>query len=199
MTFGLWAQALDNSSPDHMANIDGRQIQPDDNTEREKVVSEVSGIIKGGVYKSEVEGIKLTANDKQFVLEVISSEKDCRERSAPILCYGDYDKKNTGGIEDSIITSLNTFAGKIGRTIPPKCDDLVRTAFTALKEEIKKKKIRNITIATIATIGAAIGATHILKIIKDENENDKKIPTNISEQRNICNDVAEENKNDSKE
>lgn len=145
--FIFWAQALDNLSPDQMS-MGGKYLLSDDYKEREKVVSTVSNTIKTGACKFEADGIKLTANNTHFVMEVISDEKDSAGRSAPIVCHGIYDLSEINSLSKLVATDFTDFANHIGRHLAPGYDKLVDDAFDTLKDTlVKKKKIRKSAIS----------------------------------------------------
>ena len=67
--FILWAQALDNTSPDHF-DVYGKSLKPDDIVQRQAAVSKVSSVIKNGVKLIEKGSVLLTADASHFVIEV---------------------------------------------------------------------------------------------------------------------------------
>lgn len=136
--FTLWAQALDNSSPDHF-NVRGEEIAADDSARRQEAVSSVSSVIKNGTRCYEYGGVLLTADARHFVLEVLSTQRDHAGRTAPIVCYGLYEARDGDTLEDTAAAALNDFAEHIGRTLPPGTFELVRASFAALKK--KKTKL----------------------------------------------------------
>lgn len=132
--FVLWAQALDNASPDHF-EVGGEELSPDDAIRREAAVSSVSSVIKSGIRVYEVNGVILTVHVRQFVLEVPSAQRDHAGRSAPIVCQGQYDVEGGDALGDSAACALDDFARRIGRTLQPEHIEGARAAFVALKKK----------------------------------------------------------------
>ena len=138
----FWAQALDNSSPDHL-DLKGEVLSPDDTIRRQKVVSLVSTVVKVGSRVFEVRGIQLTADGSHFVVEVPSSQRDSAGRTAPIVCYGYYDLTVIDTLAESVATGLEDFAKRIGRCLQPDNFGVAREAFAALKKKsLTQKRLR---------------------------------------------------------
>lgn len=151
--FTLWAQALDNSSPDHF-NVRGEELAADDSVRRQEAVSSVSNVIKHGTRCYESGGVLLTADARHFVLEVPSAQRDRAGRTAPIVCYGLYDAKDGETLDDSAAAALNDFAKRIGRTLSPEHLELTRAAFAALKKKrTKLPRTLKIGVLVLALLG----------------------------------------------
>ncbi len=138
--FILWAQALDNASPDHF-DVHGKDVEPDDTVQRQEAVSKVSSVIKNGARLFEQKGVLLTANASHFVMEVPSAQHDYAGRTAPIVCYGDYDTTVGDELGSAVAVALNAFAKKIGRTLQPIHSELARMSFEALKKKSLMTKL----------------------------------------------------------
>lgn len=138
--FILWAQALDNASPDHF-NVHGKVLPPDDTVQRQEAVSKVSSVIKNGTRLFEKSGVLLTADTSHFVIEMPSVQRDHAGRTAPIVCYGDYDATAGNALGASAAVALDGFAKKIGRTLQPEHFEMARASFDALKKKSLKTKI----------------------------------------------------------
>lgn len=148
--FILWAQALDNSSPDHF-DVHGQVLGPKDTVQRQVAVSKVSSVIKNGARLFENSGVLLTADTSHFVVEVPSLQRDHAGRTAPLVCYGDYDATAGNTLGDSVAVALDGFSKKIGRTLQPEHFELVRSSFDALK-----KKSLTTKVVRIVGIGAMV-------------------------------------------
>jgi hypothetical protein len=154
--FILWAQALDNSSPDHF-DVRGEELPADDSVRRQEAVSSVSSVIKNGARVYEVNGVLLTADDRHFVLEVPSAQRDRAGRTAPIVCYGDYDAAVGDALGASAAVALDGFAQRIGRTLLPEHLEIARASFEALKKKSSTTKlVRTIGIGAVALVLLAI-------------------------------------------
>ncbi|WP_139026540.1 hypothetical protein [Achromobacter arsenitoxydans] len=135
--FVLWAQALDNASPDHFEML-GKMLDAEDTVQRQKAVSLVSSVIKKGSRVREQSGVILTADRRHFILEVPSAQCDNAGRTAPIVCYGDY-RPFSNSHSDSAATALDDFTRKIGRTLRPEHRALVRESLESLKKNVDDK------------------------------------------------------------
>jgi hypothetical protein len=155
--FILWAQALDNASPDHF-DVRGEELSADDSVRRQEAVSSVSSVIKNGTRVYEVSGVLLTADDRHFVLEVPSAQRDRAGRTAPIVCYGDYDAAVGDALGASAAVALDDFAKRIGRTLQPEHFELARASFEALKKKSSTTKL-------VRTVGIGAAALVLLAIV----------------------------------
>lgn len=154
--FILWAQALDNSSPDHFA-VRGEELPADDSVRRQEAVSSVSSVIKNGTRVYDVSGVLLTADSRHFVLEIPSAQRDRAGRTAPIVCYGDYDATVGDGLGVSAVMALDVFAQRISRTLLPEHLELSRASFEALKKKSSTTKLMRTTgIGAVALVLLAI-------------------------------------------
>ncbi|MYM98738.1 hypothetical protein [Duganella vulcania] len=138
--FILWAQALDNTSPDHF-ELGGKVLGPDDTALRQEAVSLVSSVIKKGARICGKDGVLLTADDRHFVVEVPSVQRDSAGRTAPIICYGDYDVAVGNALGNATAVALGDFARRIGRTLQPEHFELARASFDTLKKKSSMKKL----------------------------------------------------------
>lgn len=138
--FILWAQALDNASPDHF-EVHGKDLTPEDTVQRQEAVSKVSSVIKNGERLFEKSGVLLTADASHFVVEVPSVQRDHAGRTAPIVCYGDYDATADNALGACVVVALDEFSKKIGRTLQPEHFELVRSSFDALKKKSLTTKL----------------------------------------------------------
>jgi hypothetical protein len=154
--FTLWAQALDNASSDHFA-LRGEELSPDDSVRRQAAVSSVSSVIKNGTRVCDVRGVLLTVDDRRFVLEVPSAQRDHAGRTAPIVCYGEADTAVTDALGTPAVVALADFAKHIGRTVQPEHLELARGSFEALKKKSSTTKlVRTGGIAGVALVLLAI-------------------------------------------
>ena len=154
--FILWAQALDNASPDHF-DVHGKDLEPDDTVQRQEAVSKVSSVIKNGARLFEQKGVLLTADASHFVVEVPSVQHDRAGRTAPIVCYGDYDTTVGDALGSAAAVALDAFAKKIGRTLQPVHSGLARASFEALKKKSSMTKlVHNVGIGAMGLVIFAI-------------------------------------------
>lgn len=156
--FTLWAQAIDNSSPDHF-NVQGEELAADDSIRRQEAVSSVSKVIKNGSQFYKSNGVLLTADAQHFVLELPSTQRDIAGRIAPIICYGRYGTEDSGRLGDSAELALKDFAKRIGRTLPPDHLELTRSAFAALKKKMSLAQILRIGALIFVLLAIVYGLT----------------------------------------
>lgn len=147
--FIFWAQALDNASPDHI-DMRGEELSPDDTVRRQEAVSLVSGVVKAGSRIFDQRGVQLTEDGRHFVVEVPSAERDRAGRTAPIVCYGDYDSAVGDALGALVAVGLDDFAKRIGRNIHPEHFELARESFAVLKKKSSTRKLER-----VVAIGAA--------------------------------------------
>lgn len=148
--FVFWAQALDNSSSDHI-EIHGESLASDDAIRRQETVSLVSRVVKVGesIFKSD--GVQLTADNHHFVMEVPSVQRDRAGRTAPIVCYGDYRVATDDTLGFSVAAGIEGFAKRIGRDLQSADFERIHFAFKSLKKKsLTKRSLR------VAAIGMAI-------------------------------------------
>jgi hypothetical protein len=154
--FILWAQALDNASPDHIEMREDT-LSPEDIARRQEAVSLVSGVVKAGSRIFEGAGVQLTEDGRRFVVEVHSVERDRAGRAAPIVCCGDYDSTVDDALGVSVAVSLDGFARRIGRSILPEHLKLTRESFVFLKKKSSTRRLaRAIRTGAVALVLLAL-------------------------------------------
>jgi len=134
----FWAQALDNASPDHI-DMRGEELSPDDTLRRQEAVSLVSGVVKAGSRIFDQRGVQLTEDGRHFVVEVPSAERDRAGRTAPVVCYGEYDSTVGDALGASVAVGLDDFAKRIGRNILPEHFELARESFAELEKVLDEE------------------------------------------------------------
>lgn len=155
--FIFWAQALDNSSPDHI-DMHGEALSPHDTVRRQEAISRVSNVVKGGTCIFESNDVHLTADAHHFVVEVPSAQRDERGRTTFIVCCGEYSLANGDTLGATVATGLEEFAQRIGRSIQPDHAALVRAAFVALQQrDSTKKLVRAVAFGAAALVLFALG------------------------------------------
>lgn len=149
--FTLWAQSLDNSSPDHF-EVRGEELAVEDSIRRQAAVSSVSSVIKTGMRVYDRGGVVLTADAHHFVLEVRSAERDRAGRAAPIVCHGEYQSGHVDALAASAALSIDDFARRIGRTLEPEHVQLARDCFGALKKKTTRILVMRIGMGALVFI-----------------------------------------------
>ena len=132
--FIFWAQALDNTSPDHV-EMRGQVLSPDDAVEREKAASTVADIIRRGSAVYQEGHFKLTVCKNRFVLEVPSVQRDNAGRVAPLVCCGEYRSRDLDILEHAVASALDRFAQGIEREIDSSQRNSIGPAFAVLKKK----------------------------------------------------------------
>lgn len=132
--FIFWAQAIDNTLPDHI-ECGGELLAPAEVERRQQAVSNVSGVIKAGNKIFDENGVRLTVDKGRFVLEVFSVERDIAGRLAPIVCFSSYDSTDIDTYSATVISCLEDFAKRIERNIPAAHQLLVKNSFKELKKK----------------------------------------------------------------
>lgn len=148
-SYNYWAQALDNSSPDHII-LNGKETLPEDQKSRSQVASQVSNIIKKGTRLFEGSGLRLTVDSHQFVIEIPSIEVDVAGRTAPIICAGDFRDASIDHIASEVSESLLVFASKINRTLSPEYSELTFKAFEVLKKKLRTRRLLLLTFSVVS-------------------------------------------------
>ena len=143
----MWAQALDNTSPDEIE-------VPGDDLTREDVVAHVYRVIEVGKRIHASNNVKLISHRDQSVLEVISTVRDQAGRSAPIVCYVRHETSLTNSTASELAISFAQFGAKIGRDLPEGYDVEIARAINALKKNSRTKLTRTLVVVTLA--GAAL-------------------------------------------
>jgi hypothetical protein len=153
----FWAQALDNSSPDHI-DEHGEELSSTDTVRRQEVVSLVSEVIKRGARIFDQEGVRLTEDGRSFVVEVPSTKADRIGRSAPIICYGDYDSTVDEMFGATVAENIESFAHRIGRTILPEHCVRTRDSFGVLKKKYSMRRLLRLALVAALVLSLlAIG------------------------------------------
>ncbi|MDD2273244.1 MAG: hypothetical protein PHP95_14435 [Desulfuromonadaceae bacterium] len=150
-SFIYWAQALDNSSPDHI-EVHGQTLLPDDTVRRQEAVSLISGVVKAGSRVFDRRGVQLTCDGLRFVMEVPSMERDRSGRTAPIICSGDYDLKISKELSASVVAGLDDFAKRISRNILSEHFNLARESFEVLKKKSSTRRLVRVVVTGIMVL-----------------------------------------------
>lgn len=158
-----WAQALDNTSPDHIY-LRGDELHPTDAGRRQEAVSLVSSVIKSGSRIFSDKGVLLTKDDDRFVLEVPSQQLDRVGRIAPIVCCGEYGANIDDSFVENVIAGIEKFTSDIERTIRPAEIETMKYAFAVLKiKSSTKRRVRVIGILTLSLVLLALVCLLVLR------------------------------------
>ena len=133
----LWAQSLDNSSPDYIYH-NGRILNPQKYpNEREKILSLISQVTINSKPRKE-KNVLIYINNDKFVLSIVLPGEDVLNRKAPIVCYSSLADPEDKLFSKRLITHISNFTRSIGRSFP---SDLERDVVFALSLVKKKPAI----------------------------------------------------------
>ncbi len=141
----IWAQALDNISPDHI-EVRGTELT------REAAVSKVYYVIERGKRLYAADGIRLTDHRGQFVLEVPSTAQDQVGRTAPIIYWSRYETKLPDRFANMLVTNIDDFAKRIGRNLADRHAEKIIQAIDALKKNIRFRQIAKLGLTVAAVL-----------------------------------------------
>ena len=164
--FIFWAQALDNSSPDHI-RMEENDLTSEEADQRQKAVSLVSAVVKTGRCVFEKQNVRLFDDGKHFVIEITSAQCDQIDRTAPIVCYGEYDKNICETLGDGITNHLQQFTEAIGRSIGPDQTKQVNESIEQLKKNISKRKLH--VIGKIAIVISLLLLSLLYHLLSKQN------------------------------
>jgi hypothetical protein len=164
--FIFWAQALDNTSPDHI-HVRGEELPPSDAARRQEAVSLVSAVVKFGTRVFNQKGVQLTEDGYHFVVEVPSVERDLAGRTAPIICYGDYDLKVVDVLSSLVSFELDDFANRIGRNILPEHRTLAHRSFRILKKKSSVRKVGRLAMGGAGVLAFLALVGLLLLLLRD--------------------------------
>ena len=134
----FWAQSLDNQSPDLIFK-DREKI--DNQSTAQKIVSEIYAL--SGKRKELSSEVKVRFNHSNFVIEAIPTEKDEKDRLAPIVIYGEFPKENFSEWIEASCDSIREVVGdNLKRTLKEntllKINEWFDEVLKARKTEINK-------------------------------------------------------------
>lgn len=143
-SFFLWAQSLDNSSPD-VIYVNSEALDAKEHlARRQDVVSLVSKVTRTTKARSISDAVAIYLGKEHFVLTVVLPEKDVLNRKAPILCFGELaNPENTSASEDALLY-ISNFIQKIGRTFPASIETDVVSALALAKKKVYPQRYTNI-------------------------------------------------------
>lgn len=147
----IWAQALDNTSSDHL-EISGGELT------REAAVSRVYNVIERGRRVYAKENLRLTASNQELVLEVESAVKDLVGRTAPIVCLSGFDADLSPAFAAGLASDVEDFTNRIGRRLVEGHSQRVATAIATLK----KNSRRQATMVTLITLAIILGLAGLI-------------------------------------
>lgn len=135
----FWAQALDNTSPDHF-DMRGEPLAPDDSAARQEIVSRVSRVARSGSRVFQRDGVRLLADGRHFVVEVASVQRDEAGRIAPVVCYGSCSRNDTLPVDETVVAIVE-FAAGIGRSVHPEHVELIHAALSAQQKKVRRGRL----------------------------------------------------------
>jgi len=154
--FIFWAQALDNTSPDHI-EMNGEEIPAVDPARRQKAVSTVGAVSRSSRFSIECRDVRLAANSTHFVVEVPSVELDTAGRIAPLICYGPHHGYEDKQLGVKIVEGVLGFADRLGRNVSADNISDAHQALANLRAALKRaERMRKIAMGSVAVVGALV-------------------------------------------
>lgn len=161
----LWAQALDNVSPDHIA-VNGQTLGAADPKSRQNAVSAVSQVSLSSLTTVNCGDVRLSVSKDRFVVEVPSTERDEVGRIALVICCGSYQLKDLDRSGEAVVRDITKFAQHIGRTLAPDQLECVRRAFSEIESGIRRREFR---VKLAAGAFAAVALLALARCLSDRN------------------------------
>lgn len=130
----FWAQSLDNQAPDLIFRK-GEELSDDES--RQELVLAIDEIPKSNIKTSPTNSdVTIRSSDKNFVIEVISTEKDQANRLAPIVIYGALPERFS---EDWVKDVCNEIKSFVPNTLKRTLEQGDLEAIENMLNEIPKK------------------------------------------------------------
>ena len=161
MTLMFKAQNLNNSDQDHYQI--GNEYLLDNDDRAGTMTKKISEIANSGkyVFKSPI-GMDLIVLGDWFLISTIPEERDIERRISPIICVGRFSDMDL----QTLISGINQFANKIGRTVDRDVNSPVYIVFEDLTKKIQKGKKSFKKILVLTGIVGIVGATGLMMIKK---------------------------------
>ncbi|WP_313455887.1 hypothetical protein [Stenotrophomonas sp.] len=130
------AQALDNTSEDHLRGADAADELR--SPVREQTYSAMAAVSSRGVVLFTKYHVRLFCDGQSAVLQVVTEERDQAGRLAPVMCWVEHDGCGQSARQDidGVWTSLVQFAAAIDRSF----SDTTHQAACEALEAFEKKK-----------------------------------------------------------
>jgi len=159
------AQALDNSSPDHLRlAANGVELR---SPVREQAYSGMVDISTQGTVLFAQDGVKLFVKGNAAVLQIVAEERDHSGRLAPVVCWVEQDAEQ--GLEennvDAVLGSFERFAITIGRSFSETKRLAAREALELLAKKRPSQSLIALAIALLQR-GLAVWIKRLVKTLK---------------------------------
>lgn len=153
MYLDFWAQSLDNSSSDYIES-EGRIISNDETEIRQNVVRRFSEISTRGKCVYEKGNVRIFILSPDFLIEVISANRDVVGRFTPIVCCGRLPDSYDTKWAREVIIKFREFAQISGRNLTKAIEEeIFRSLDQLLKKKIKRKLARWGIFVTLLIVG----------------------------------------------
>lgn len=159
------AQALDNSSSDHLRLAEhGAELR---SPIREKTYSGIASISAHGTVLFAQDGVKLIVKGSAAVLQVVAEERDHAGRLAPVVCWVEQDTEQGSGTSgvDAVWASLEQFSVAIGRSFSEPKRLAAREALELLAKKQPSQSLIALAIALVQREWAE-WVKHVLAALK---------------------------------
>lgn len=137
----FWAQALDNTTPDHFYYVYNKQNVVEV-SECKNIIELIARVTKSGEVIYGDGRIKLIEKNRQVVIEVPTIQCDNAGRVAAVVSCFNIEQQIDDAFIGQVISRIDAFAQHINRTIL-LCDlEMVKTAMRKLnKRYVRKRRI----------------------------------------------------------
>jgi hypothetical protein len=127
----------------------------------------MSSVVNSGSRIFSERGVELSEDGHRFVVKVPSEQPDQAGRTAPIVCYGEYDAHIDEALGASVAAGIKDFAHRIGRTIHSDDVKVTQNAFTVLKKKLLRRRlVRRLTIGALALTLLALIYVLVLVLVQ---------------------------------
>ena len=131
-SLSFWAQALDNTSPDHF--MQDEHMLDDDSQGRQGIAQSVSRVKSNGSRAYDESGVILVVHRTEFVLEFPCEERDDSGRVSPIVCHGTFGDRASAELNAFVINEAKRFALEAHRPLSEATQSNMTEALGALKK-----------------------------------------------------------------
>lgn len=150
------AQALDNSSPDHV-EVDGKSLGESDWAERESAIACISRVSTTRQFSFAANGVRLIATKSRFIVDCPCVQRDSVGRNAAVVCSGEYDLASLTELGNSVSIELSNFAQRIGRSVAADKRDDILDCFGNLEKKIRSTEVsRKVLVGAFAVVAAFV-------------------------------------------
>lgn len=157
--FSFRLQAADGLSPAHL-EVEGRSVPDDAEGERATAAEQIVTIGEHAKVVHEQGGAELLRRGDWVMIKVHANERDDAGRLAPILGWGRMAGGNLEEVGHALLTGLQQFAERIGRTVNVEHVAALERAFSEEKKHRGRKRIGPALLIGAAAAGTVAWVAH---------------------------------------